>query len=70
MEKKLMLLVALLSGVSVVAMDCTKEMPFENEVSRNEEETRVKICLTDSANSETPYVVEIPARLAKLYRNY
>ncbi len=52
MKKKLILLVALLSAISVVAMDHTKEMPLGKEASRNEEETRVKICLTDSANSD------------------
>ena len=53
MNKKHILLVALLSGISVVAMDHTKEMPSGKEASRNEEETLVKICLTDSANSDT-----------------
>ena len=66
MNKKLILLVALLSGISVVAMEHTKEMPPGKEASRNEEETLVKICLTDSENSETPHEVEIPVRLAKL----
>ncbi len=66
MIKKHILLVALLSGISVVAMDHTKEIPSKKEASRNEEETRVKICLTDSANSDTPHEVEIPVRLAKL----
>ncbi len=65
MNKKLILLVVL-SGISVVAMDHTKEMPPGKEASRNEEETLVKIWLTDTANSETPYEVEIPVRLAKL----
>ena len=41
-------------------------MPPGKEASRNEEETLVKICLTDSANSDTPHEVEIPVRLAKL----
>ncbi len=66
MNKKHLLLVALLSGISVVAMDHTKEMPSGKEASRNEEETLVKICLTDTANSDTPHEVEIPVRLAKL----
>ncbi len=66
MKKKLMLLVALLSGISIVAMDHTKEMPSGKKASRNEEEIWVKICLTDSANSDTPHEVEIPVRLAKL----
>ncbi len=66
MKKKLILLVALLSAISVVAMDHTKEIPPGKEVFRNEEETLVKICLTDSANSETSHAVEIPIRLAKL----
>ncbi len=66
MKKKLILLVALLSGISVVAMDHTKEMPSGNEASRYEEETLVKIWLTDSANSNTSHEIEIPVRLAKL----
>ncbi len=66
MNKKLMLLVALLSGISVVAMDHTKEMPPGKEASRNEEETLVKIWLADSSNSGTPQEVEISARLAQL----
>ncbi len=47
-------------------MDHIKEMPPGKEGSRNEEEARVKIWLTDSANSDTPHEVEIPVRLAKL----
>ncbi len=66
MNKKLVLLVALLSGISVVAMECTKEIPSEKEASQNEEESRVKIRLTDSANSEITHEVTIPVRLAKL----
>src|ERR1700733_4865118 len=66
MKKKHILLVALLSAISVVAMDHTKEMPLGKEASRNEEETRVKICLTDSANSDILHEVEMPVRLAKL----
>ncbi len=66
MNKKLVLLVALLSGIAVVAMDQTKEMAPRKEASRNEEETRVKICLTDSANSDILHEVEMPIRLAKL----
>ncbi len=66
MKKKFILLVALLSGISVVAMDHTKEMSPAKEASRNEEGTLVKICLTDSANFESPHAVEIPVRLAKL----
>ncbi len=66
MTTKHIFLVALLAGISVVAMDHTKEMPPGKEASRNEEETLVKICLTDSAHSDTPHVVEIPVRLAKL----
>ena len=66
MNKKLILLVALLSGISVVAMEQTKEMPSRKEASQNEEESLVKIRLTDSANSETTHEVEIPVRLAKL----
>ena len=66
MNKKHILLLALLSGISVVVMDRAKEMPLGKEASRNEEETRVKICLTDTANSDTPHKVEVPVRLAKL----
>ncbi len=66
MNKKHILLVALLSGISVMAMDHIKEMPPGKEASRNEEEIRVKICLTDTANSDTSHEVEIPVRLAKL----
>ncbi len=66
MNKKLILLVALLSGISVVAMEDIKEMLPGKEASRNEEETRVKICLTDYANYDILHEVEIPVRLAKL----
>ena len=66
MNKRLIFPVALLSGISVVAMDHIKEMPPGKEASRNKEETRVKICLTDSANSDIPHEVEMPIRLAKL----
>ncbi len=66
MLKKRILLVALLSGISVVAMDHIKEMSPGKEASRNEEETLVKICLTDSAQSDTPHEIEISVRLAKL----
>ncbi len=66
MKKKFILLVALLPDISVMAMDHIKEMPPGKETSRNEEEIRVKICLIDSAHSDTPHEVEIPVRLAKL----
>ena len=66
MNKKLILLVALLSGISVVAMEEIKEMPVLKEASHHEEEAQVKICLTDSQNPETTHEVAIPVRLAKL----
>ncbi len=66
MNKKLILLGALLSGVPIMAMERAKEMPSGKEASRNEEEARVKIRLTDSANSEITHEVTIPIRLAKL----
>ncbi len=66
MNKKLVILVALLFGVRVVAMEQIKETPVLQESSHHEEESRVKICLTDSQNPETPHEVAIPARLAKL----
>ena len=49
MKKKLILLVALLSGISVVAMEHIKERPVLKEASHHEEESLVKIRLTDSA---------------------
>ncbi len=66
MNKKHILLVALLSGISLVAMDHPKEMPTRREASRNDEKNLVKIWLTDSENSDTPHEVEIPIRLAQL----
>ncbi len=69
MNKKLVLLVALLSGVPVMAMEHTKEIPSGNEASHYEEESLVKIRLTDSENSQSTHEaheVEIPVRLAKL----
>ena len=66
MNKKLILLVALLSGISVVAMEQIKEMPVLQEASHHEEESQVKIRLTDAQNSETTHEVAIPVRLAKL----
>ncbi len=65
-NKKLILLMALLSGISVVAMEEIKEIPVLQEASQNEEEERVKICLTDSQDSEATHEVVIPVRLAKL----
>ncbi len=64
MHKKLIILVALLSGISVVAMERIKETL--NEASHNEEEAMVKICLSDSQYPETTHEVAIPVRLAKL----
>ncbi len=66
MHKKLILLAALLSGISVVAMEQIKEMPVLQEASHNEEESLVKIRLSDAQNSETTHEVAIPVRLAKL----
>ncbi len=66
MNKKLILLLALLSDVPVMAMEHAKEIPSGKEASRNEEETLMKIRLTDSANSEITHEVTIPIRLAKL----
>ncbi len=66
MNKKLILLVALLSGISVVAMDHIKERPVFKESSHNEEEAQVNIRLTDSVNSGTTHEVAIPYRFAKL----
>ncbi len=66
MKKKLILLMALLSGISVVAMEEIKEMPVLQEASHHEEESLVPIRLTDAQNSETTHKVEIPVRLAKL----
>ncbi len=66
MNKQLILLVALLSGISVVAMERTKEIPPEKEASQNKEESRVKILLSDSEDLETGHEVTIPFRLAKL----
>ncbi len=65
MKKKLILLVALLPGIPVMAMEHIKEIASGKEVSQHEEAT-VKIHLTDSQNSETTHEVEIPVRLAKL----
>ncbi len=66
MNKKLILLVALLSDVPVMAMERAKEIPSGKEASRNEEETLMKIRLTDSVNSEITHEVMIPVSLAKL----
>ncbi len=66
MKKKHILLATLLRGISVMAMDHAKEMHLGKEASRKEEVIRVKICLTDSAHSDTHHEVEIPVRLAKL----
>ncbi len=66
MNKKLMLMGALLSGIAAVAMDHTKEMAPGRDAFRNEEETWVKIWVTDSANFDIPHEIEIPIRLAKL----
>ncbi len=64
MNKKLILLAALLLGISVVAMERIKEMPFAKEASHHE--AQVNIRLIDSQNPETAHEVEIPVRLAKL----
>ncbi len=61
MNNKPILLMVLLSGISVMAMDCAKEM-----LSGHEEETLVKIGLTDSAHSDIAHEIEIPVCLAKL----
>ncbi len=66
MNKKLILLVALLSGISVVAMEEIKETPVLQEASHHEEEAQVKIRLINAQNTETPHEVTIPVRLAKL----
>ncbi len=66
MHKKLIILAALLSGISVVAMDHIKEMPLLNGASQHEEESLVNIRLTDAQNSETTHELAIPVRLAKL----
>ncbi len=66
MNKKLMILVALLSGISVVAMEEIKEMPVVHEASQIEEERLVKMSLTDSQDPKTTHEVAIPVRLAKL----
>ncbi len=66
MNKKLILLAALLACISVVAMEEIKAMPVLKEASLHEEESLVKIRLTDTQNSETIHEVSIPVRLAKL----
>ncbi len=66
MNKKLILLMALLSGISVVAMDHIQERPVLQEASHHEEESRVRIRLTDSQDPKIPHEVEIPVHLAKL----
>ncbi len=65
-KKLIILLVALLSGISIVAMEEIKEMPVLQEASHHEEESLVKIRLTDAQNSETTHEVAIPVCLAKL----
>ncbi len=65
MKKKLILLVALLSGISIVAMEKIKETaPALKDTSHGE--AQVKICLIDVQSSEARHEVEIPVRLAKL----
>ncbi len=64
MHKKLILLVALLSGISVAAMERIQKT--SKEASPHEEESMVKIRFTDSANSEITHEVTIPVSLAKL----
>ncbi len=66
MKKKFVLMVAMLSGISVVAMEHIKEIPVLQEASHNEEESRVKIRLNDSQYLETTHEVAISVRLAKL----
>ncbi len=66
MNKKLILLMGLLSIISVVAMEDIKEIPVLQEASHNAEESRVKIRLTDSQYLETTHEVAIPVSLAKL----
>ncbi len=63
MYKKLVLLVALLPGISVSGMEQTKEMLSMKESSQRDV---VIIQLTDSQNSDTVHAVAIPYRLAKL----
>ncbi len=65
MNKKLILLVALLSGISVVAMERIQKRPVLQEESHHEE-AKVKICLRDSHSSKTTHEVAIPVRFAKL----
>ncbi len=64
MNKKHILLVALLSGSPVMAMEQVKEaLPVLSQI---EEEVLVKIRLSDCQNSEITHDEEIPVRLAKL----
>ncbi len=65
MKNKLVVLLPLLSGISIVAMEKIKEMaPALKDASHGE--SRVKICLADAQNHKTTHEVEIPIRLAKL----
>ncbi len=66
MNKKLMLLMPLLSGLSVVAMERTEDMSCVLEASHHEEKSLVKIRLTDAQNSDTTHEVAIPVRFAML----
>ena len=66
MNKKLILLAVLLSGITLVAMDHLQERPALQEASDNEEESRVKVLLSDSQDPEIRHEVIISFRLAKL----
>ncbi len=63
MYKKIIIQVALLSGISLNAMEQTKEMLSMKESSHSDV---VNIHLNDSQSSDTIHEVEIPMRLAKL----
>ncbi len=59
MCKKLVVIVALLFGISVMAMDVRMQ-------EASQDEHKVKILLQDEQNPESTYEVEVPVRLAKL----
>ncbi len=66
MKKIVLGAILLTGGVSVMAMDHIQERPVLQEASHHEEESRVKIRLTDSQDPKIPHEVEIPVHLAKL----
>ncbi len=66
MYKKHILLVTLLSGSSLVAMDHIQENPVLWEASHHEEEAWVTVCLNDARNVAITYDVKIPVRFARL----